>query len=205
MKKLWKSLVIGVVLAALVLPYQAAAGVKFGIKAGANVANVNGDFASNVSDWKTRVGFCGGAFLELNFGRILTIQPEVLYTMKGAKATIEEGALTGTGKLRFDYVEIPILLKVRIPTGPVHPFVFAGPAIGFILTTTFKDITGTSTDIEGAEHVDYSAVMGAGLQLGNSLHLDARYTLGLRKLEVPPIGTIDLKNGVLSATLGLAF
>src|SRR5512143_3152734 len=165
MNKLWKCLAIGVVLAALVLPHQAAAGVKFGIKAGANVANVNGDFATNVSDWKTRVGFCGGVFLELNFGRILTIQPEVLYTMKGAKATIEEGALTGTGKLRFDYVEIPILLKVRIPTGPIHPFVFAGPAIGFILTTTFKDITGTSVDIEGAEKVDYSAVMGAGLQI----------------------------------------
>jgi hypothetical protein len=29
--------------------------------------------------------------------------------------------------------------------------------------------------------------------------------MGLIKLEVPDLGTIDLKNGVLSATLGPAF
>ena len=203
MKRLWIILAIGAFAAVLVLPGPAAADVRFGLKGGANVANVDGDFGTNVSNWKSRVGFCGGIFLELNFGRILTIQPEVLYTMKGAQATVEEGALSGTGKLRFDYIEIPILLKVRIPTGSVHPFVFAGPAFGFDLKSTFQDVTGTSTDV--AKKVDYSAVMGAGLQLGSSLHIDARYTLGLRKLEVPALGTIDLKNGVLSATLGLAF
>jgi hypothetical protein len=203
MKKLCTILAIVAFAAVLVSPRPAAADVRFGIKGGANVANVNGDFGTNVSNWKSRVGFCGGIFIELNFGRLLTIQPEALYTMKGAQATVEEGALSGTGKLRFDYIEIPILLKVRIPTGSVHPFVFAGPAVGFDLKSTFQDITGTSTDV--AKKVDWSAVMGAGLQLGSSLHIDARYTLGLQKLEVPEVGSIDLKNGVLSATLGLAF
>ena len=205
MNKLEKTLAIGAVVTMLILPQMAAAGVKFGIKGGANVANVNGNFADNVSNWKSRIGFCAGIFLELNLGRILTIQPEVLYTMKGADATLEEGVLTGTGKLRFDYIEIPILLKVRIPTGPVHPFVFAGPAIGFDLKATFEDITGDSSDVNTANKVDYSAVFGGGLQLGGAIHIDVRYTLGLRKLEVPDLGTIDLKNGVLSATLGLAF
>ena len=205
MNKLCKTLAIGAVVTMLILPQMAAAGVKFGIKGGANVANVNGNFADNVSNWKSRIGFCAGIFLELNIGRILTIQPEVLYTMKGADATLAEGVLTGTGKLRFDYIEIPILLKVRIPTGPVHPFVFAGPAIGFDLKATFEDITGDSSDVNTANKVDYSAVFGGGLQLGGAIHIDVRYTLGLRKLEVPDLGTIDLKNGVLSATLGLAF
>jgi hypothetical protein len=179
--------------------------MKFGIKGGANVANVNGNFADNVSNWKSRVGFCGGIFLELNFGRLLTIQPEILYTMKGAEATLAVSPLAGTGKLRFDYLEIPILLKVRIPTGDIHPFVFAGPAIGFNVKSTFQDVTGNSSDVAGMKKVDYSAVFGGGLQLGRSIHIDARYTLGLQKLEVPDLGTIDLKNGVLSATLGLAF
>jgi hypothetical protein len=205
MNKMWKILAIGAVAAMLILPRMATADVKFGIKGGANVANVNGNFADNVSNWKSRVGFCAGIFLELNLGRILTIQPEVLYTMKGANATLEDGDLTGTGKLRFDYVEIPVLLKIRIPTGPVHPFVFAGPAIGFDLKATFEDITGSSSDVEGVNKVDYSAVFGGGLQLGGAIHIDVRYTLGLQKLEVPDLGTIDLKNGVLSATLGLAF
>ncbi len=205
MNKLWRILAVGALAVALLLPQSAAAGVKFGIKAGGNVANVNGDFASNVREWKSRIGFCGGIFFELNFGRVLTIQPEALYTMKGAEATIEEGAITGTGKLRFDYLEIPVLLKLRLPTGAIHPFIFAGPAFGFDLKATFKDITGGSTDVSGGNKVDYSAVFGAGLQLGGAIHADVRYTMGLEKLKIPALDTIDLKNGVLSATLGLAF
>ena len=94
MKKLWRILVIGAFAAMLVLPQTAAAGVKFGIKGGANIANVNGDFMEALADWKSTVGFCGGIFLELNFGRILTIQPEVLYTMKGADTGTESSNST---------------------------------------------------------------------------------------------------------------
>ncbi len=190
--KLWKALVIGAFAAMLVLPQIAAADVRFGIKAGANVANVNGDIGTALQDWKSTVGFCGGIFLELNLGRVLTIQPEVLYTMKGAD--------TGTGKLTFDYLEIPILLKLRIPTGSVHPFVFAGPAFGFTLRALVDGVK-----ISDMPSADYSAVLGGGLQLGRSIHIDARYTMGLQKLAIPDLDTIDLKNGVLSATIGLAF
>jgi hypothetical protein len=192
MKNLWKILTIGAFAAMLVLPQAAAAGVKLGIKGGANIANVNGDFTETIADWKSSVGFCAGIFIELNFGRILTIQPEVLYTMKGADA--------GTGKLKFDYIEIPILLKIRIPTGSVHPFIFAGPAFGFNLKAVLDGI-----EISDMPKADYGAVLGGGLQLGRSLHIDARYTMGLQKLAIPDLETIDLKNGVLSVTLGLAF
>jgi len=192
MNKMLRILAIGAFTAMLVLPQTAAADVRFGIKGGANIANVNGDFAGQISDWKSTVGFCGGVFLELNLGRVLTIQPEVLYTMKGAD--------TGTGKLTFDYIEIPVLLKLRIPTGSLHPFVFAGPAFGFKLNAVLEGIK-----IEDMPTADYSAVLGGGLQLGRSIHIDARYTMGLQKLAIPDLETIDLKNGVISATIGLAF
>jgi hypothetical protein len=190
--KVWQALVIGTFAAVLVLPQIAAADVRFGIKAGANIANVNGDFGAALENWQSTLGFCGGIFLELNLGRVLTIQPEVLYTMKGAD--------TGTGKLTFDYLEIPILLKLRIPTGSLHPFVFAGPAFGFTLRALIDGVK-----ISDMPSADYSGVLGAGLQLGRSIHIDARYTMGLQKLAIPDLETIDLKNGVLSATIGLAF
>jgi hypothetical protein len=192
MKNLWKILMVGVFAAMLVCPQTASAGVKFGIKGGANIANINGNFTDELGDWKSTVGFCGGIFLELNFGRVLTIQPEVLYTMKGAD--------TGTGKLHFDYLEIPILIKLRIPTGSLHPFIFAGPAFGFTLKAAWEGF-----QIDDMPTADYSAVLGAGLQLGSSIHIDARYTMSLQKLAIPDLDTIDLKNGVISATIGLAF
>jgi hypothetical protein len=192
MNKLVKILVIGAFAAALLLPRPAAADVRFGIKGGANVASVNGNLADQVENWKTTFGFCGGIFLELNLGRILTVQPEVLYTMKGAD--------TGVGKLTFDYIEVPVLLKVRIPTGAVHPFIFAGPAFGWNLKAAIEGV-----EIGDMPTADYSAVLGGGLQLGRAIHLDVRYTLGLQKLQIPDPDLIDLKNGVFSATLGLAF
>ena len=192
MKKLCAILAIGMFAAVLVLPQTAAADVRFGIKGGANIANVNGNFSDALADWKSTVGFCAGIFLELNLGRVLTIQPEALYTVKGADS--------GTGKLKFDYIEFPILLKVRIPISSVHPFVFAGPAFGFILKAVVDGI-----EINDVPKSDYGAVLGGGLQLGRSIHVDVRYTMGLQKLAIPDLDTIDLKNGVLSATLGLAF
>ncbi len=192
MKKLGAILAIGMFAAVLVLPQTAAADVRFGIKGGANIANVNGNFTDELADWKSTVGFCAGIFLELNLGRILTIQPEALYTVKGADS--------GTGKLKFDYIEFPILLKVRIPISSVHPFVFAGPAFGFKLKALVDGV-----EISDMPSSDYGAVLGGGLQLGRSIHIDARYTMGLQKLAIPDLDTIDLKNGVLSATLGLAF
>ena len=192
MKRSWTILLIGAFAVLLALPQTSAAGIKFGLKGGANIANVNGNWNDELGDWKSTVGFCGGIFLELNFGRVLTIQPEVLYTMKGAD--------TGDGKLKFDYIEIPVLLKVRIPTGSIHPFIFAGPAFGFNLKALIEGY-----EISDMPAADYSAVLGGGLQLGRSIHIDVRYTMGLQKLDIPDLETIDLKNGVLSATLGLAF
>jgi len=192
MKRSWTILLIGAFAVLLALPQTSAAGIKFGLKGGANIANVNGNWNDALGDWKSTVGFCGGIFLELNFGRVLTIQPEVLYTMKGAD--------TGDGKLKFDYIEIPVLLKVRIPTGTIHPFIFAGPAFGFNLKALIEGY-----EISDMPPADYSAVLGGGLQLGRSVHIDVRYTMGLQKLDIPDLETIDLKNGVLSATLGLAF
>jgi hypothetical protein len=192
MKRSLAILVVGVFAVLLALPQTSAAGVKFGLKGGASIANVNGNWNDELGDWKSTIGFCGGIFLELNFGKILTIQPEVLYTMKGAD--------TGDGKLQFDYIEIPVLLKVRIPIGSIHPFIFAGPAFGWNLKAAIAGF-----EIGDFPTADYSAVMGGGLQLGRSLHIDIRYTMGLQKFEIPDLETIDLKNGVLSATLGLAF
>jgi hypothetical protein len=192
MKRSLTVLTVVAVVALLAFPRPAAAGAKFGLKGGANIANVNGNWDEALGNWKSTVGFCGGIFIELNFGRILTIQPEALYTVKGAD--------TGTGKLTFDYIEFPILLKVRIPTGSIHPFIFAGPAFGFNLKALVN-----GAKINDMPKADYSAVLGGGLQLGRQIHVDVRYTMGLQKLEIPDIDTIDLKNGVLSATLGLAF
>ncbi|MCU0243713.1 MAG: PorT family protein, partial [Acidobacteria bacterium] len=151
-----------------------------------------------------RVGFTGGIFLAFNFGRVVTIQSEVLYTMKGATYVALDDSYTD--KLTADYIEIPLLLKLRIPTPVVQPFVFAGPSVGFKLKEKLES-DGVPFDEKILKNNDYGAIFGAGLNLGRSFMIDVRYSLGLQKVIDTAEGELepDFKNGVWAATIGIAF
>ena len=205
MKRLMTVLVIAAFAGLIALPKPAAAGVQFGLKAGANIAKPTGaDAEDPLATIKSRVGFTGGIFLAFNFGKVLTIQTEVLYTMKGATYVALDDSYTD--KLYGDYIEIPLLLKLKIPLPVIQPFVFAGPSVGFKLSEKVES-DGVPLDEKLFKNNDYGAIFGAGLNLGRSFMIDVRYSLGLQKVintiegEVPP----DYKNGVWSATIGIAF
>src|SRR5688572_27595740 len=57
---------------------------KFGIKGGVNLTNM---YVQDVSDENMKVGFNAGFFAKLPVTRGFSIQPELLYTSKGAKET----------------------------------------------------------------------------------------------------------------------
>jgi hypothetical protein len=54
---------------------------------------------------------------------------------------------------------------------------------------------------------DYGAIFGGGLNLGSHFQMDVRYSLGLQKVIQTVEGEpgVDIKNGVWSATIGIAF
>ena len=144
MKKLMTALLVAAFAGLVLLPGPAAAGVQFGIKAGGNIANLTGADTQDIEGvLKTKVGFMGGVFLAFNFGSVVTIQTEVLYTMKGATFEYVELEDTYTEKLYGDYIEIPLLLKLRIPTPGIQPFVFAGPSVGFKLREKIQTDEGS--------------------------------------------------------------
>jgi hypothetical protein len=207
MKKLMTALVAAAFAVLVLLPGPAAA--QLGIKVGGNMAKVTGADAQDLEGTlKTKVGFMGGIFLALNFGSVVTVQTEVLYTMKGATFEYTDLEDTYTEKLYGDYIEIPLLLKLRIPTPVVQPFVFAGPSVGFKLR---EKLTVNGEDIPLEEKIlknnDYGAIFGAGLNLGKHFMLDVRYSMGLQKV-IDTVGgeePLDIKNGVWGATIGIAF
>ena len=207
MKKLTTILLVAAFAGLLLMPRPAAAGVQFGLKVGGNMAKPTGADADDpLATLKSRIGFTGGIFLAFNFGRVVTIQSEVLYTMKGATYVALDDSYTD--KLSADYIEIPLLLKLRIPTPVVQPFVFAGPSVGFKLKEKLES-DGEEIPLDEAllKNNDYGAIFGAGLNVGRNFMVDVRYSLGLQKVintfegEVEP----DFKNGVWSATIGIAF
>jgi len=209
MKRLMTVLVIAAIVGLAALPQPAAAGAQFGLKFGANMAQITGADAQDLAGTlSSKVGFTGGIFLAFNLGKVVTIQWEALYTMKGSSFEYTDLGDTYTGKLYGDYIEIPLLLKIKIPLPVIQPFVFAGPSVGFKLSEKLV-VEGEDAPLDEVlfKNNDYGAIFGAGFNLGRSFMIDVRYSLGLQKVidtiegETPP----DVKNGVWAATIGFAF
>src|SRR3954463_12046361 len=78
---------------------------KFGIKGGLNLTNM---YVQDVSDENMKVGWNAGFFAKLPVTRGFSIQPELLYTNKGAKETYNN-FIEGKGEYRFNlnYIELP--------------------------------------------------------------------------------------------------
>jgi len=181
--------------------------MMFGVKGGLNLANVIGDDAENTS---MKIGFVGGVFMCYNITEIFAIQPELLFSMKGAK--FEEGDLEAN--LKLNYFEIPLLLKVNLPTeGKMKPSLYAGPALGILMSAKYED-----EDVkETAKSMDIGIIAGVGVgyQMEKGmLFAEFRYEVGMTGLsdyndaELEDMGLTeqpDTKNSVMSIMVGYGF
>jgi hypothetical protein len=179
--------------------------MQIGIRAGLNIANEGGDDADNLFETSldSRTGFNGGLFFMYQFNNLFAIQPEAFYTMKGATTNLMGADIT----LKLDYVEIPVLFKVVIPTEGINlrPSLFVGPAVAFNIGAKIKgEYQGQSAeeDIDTlVKSTDFSLVFGGGLgfMIGNNeLGVDIRYDLGLTSWWDDESDQFDVKNNVLS-------
>jgi hypothetical protein len=177
-----KQLISGVILLmALAAASPAYAQVGGGIKGGVNLATVSGSDDSP----DTRVGTIAGVFLITNQD-LLAFQPEVLFSMQGAKFSF------GTAKL--DYVQIPLLLRIGSSSKNDASFYgLVGPSFGIIAQDDFFE--------DAVERTDVGATFGIGATFSRVL-IEARYTAGLRDFAQ---GSVAYKNRVFSVMGGFVF
>jgi outer membrane immunogenic protein len=200
-------------------------GVGIGVKAGLNFTNTSGDnWFTNVNGVteqgkKTLVGFVGGGFVTLNLTSSFAIQPEILFTQKGAEYSGQYNNVAYKMETRLNYLEIPILFQVYLmPQSSSTVKIFAGPALSLKLSSSFthQSVAGLNFPTnDDFSKTDWGTVLGAGLDFGThgmSLSLEARYTIGLQNLQnLDNTGAVqgnsnnDLKNGVVSVMVGLGF
>jgi len=152
-------------------------------------------------------GFVGGVFMKFQASPLFAIQPEILYHQKGA---FWNPADNTNFKYTFEYLEVPVLLKLQLPIGEtVYPFVYAGPYAAFTLNNAVEgEIIGFNTSgTEDLNDFDAGAVFGAGLDVQvNKLFLgfDARYGIGMRNVfDDDPDNQRDIKNRSFSAMVSL--
>jgi len=165
-----------------------------GARAGLNMANLSFDPDIQAGLTKSsRTGFKFGAVAEIGFMPMLALQIEPMYAQGGCVVDNVIFGVSTKGKVTFKlgYLEIPILLKYKINLpGPVQPYVFAGPNLGFVFSSNqFQEAGGQSAETDMKDEtssinfgIDFGA--GAGFQVTpmTVVLLDIRYALGLSNM-----------------------
>jgi hypothetical protein len=165
-------------------------GIGFGVVGGPLLSSLSSEVPTD--EFATKTGWVAGAFADTNradrFGAIV----ELLYARKGANDATSSASLT------IDYLEVPLLLRVKaVSLGPGGPTVYgmAGPTVGVRLRAKLDSGDSLTDEIAKA---DVGLAVGAGAEWRRLL-IEARYTKGLRD-----IGTAELDLGGALKTHGFA-
>lgn len=191
------------------------------IRGGVNLANISNNDDGGYDDSRMLTSFQAGVIGDFNLTEFLALQPGLLYTGKGIKFENSQQKLTFNPR----YLELPVNLVFKTPTGNAKFFVGAGPYIAMGIGGKFKgeglidfenDIEFTNDDPLTAEEegagafrvrrFDYGLNGTIGIEASN-LVVSANYGLGLAKIASGTDSNDDANNKhrVLSFTLGFKF
>ncbi|HEX8575987.1 MAG TPA: porin family protein [Flavobacterium sp.] len=179
---------------------------KFGIRAGVNYATIYDNNGNFVADDK--LGFVGGAFASIPFGKYIGVQPEVLYSQKGFKASGNVLGFNYNYEETLSYLDVPVQLQIK-PISEVT--ILVGPQYSYLLDTKYEFNDNTSTLQQDAiSKDDYKKhilgfVVGADLNL-NGFIVGVRSGWDITQTDKDGNSTSSrFKNQVLQATLGYSF
>lgn len=186
-----------------------------GILAGIDLATISGSAVSNAG---SRTGLSIGGFATFHVTNQFGIEPELLFTQRGASESSNGTDLT----LKLDYIDVPVLARwdVSLTNSNVRPFFLAGPTFSFQISCDAEE-SGTSgsastscdnlnNQTEGGfskKSFDTGATLGAGVGFPvdknkkTNLSFSIRYNLGL----IDVFDNTDAKNRTWSFMAGLTF
>jgi outer membrane protein W len=194
---------------------QRAGDITIGIMAGGNYSTVEQDPDPGDVEFDYKGGLVAGGFLGYQLTDMFSIEPQVLFSQKGAKVKGVGSTASLEGDIRVNYVAVPVLLKVWFPmsNSQVKPFLFAGPEVAFkvgctaegtiLAVTGERDCDETNGEIK-LKGTDFGLAGGGGLQFNagtNVVRIDARYTWGLTDINDSGDNR-EIKNRAFSATIG---
>lgn len=176
---------------------------KFGLKVGANLANISNGQDNISFSPEMKADFHAGAVVNLHWGfrnelsglgtGLWGLQPEVLYSRQGF-------AVDGEA-VQFSYITVPVLAKYY-PTKEIS--LEAGPYFSYLLS-----VSPASTVIDGAEiplsdikgGKDVGVAFGIGYEFAKGLNLSARYNYGMSDVA----NNLKWKNNVIALSVGWFF
>lgn len=174
-----------------------------GIEGGLNLANLNLTPTFNTN---SKTGFMVGGFADIGVSKIVSIKPSVRYIVKGFTQS-------GTGfsySQTYSYIEMPLLIKAKLPLRHVKPYIEAGPTLGIQLSASSELTTaaGVTESDEGAffTAIDFGLYFGSGAEFrvapGTDIFTSFGYALGLTNISK---NTTSAKTNGFQITAGVKF
>jgi hypothetical protein len=185
--------------------------VKYGVKGGLNISNIatSGDGSPSTTSY---VNFHIGAFAEIKLNPKVSFQPEMLYSLQGAKfdqVVVVNGASYNTNDtFKFTYLNIPLMFKYY-PNSKF--FLESGPQVGFLtearLEVNIPGVGSGENDVKSSfKTVDFGLNLGLGYNFSKKVVGNIRYNLGISNmLDTQSGDNSKAMNRVLQLSLGYIF
>lgn len=156
---------------------------RIGFKGGVNIASIGGDYVDGLDPL---VGFHLGGLVEIPLAGKFALQPELLYSVQGAKQGSYLGIDLGdyNSKVVLSYINVPIMAKYYIIEGLS---VELGPQVGILFDANSKgdDEEGSyKEDVKDFYNtLDVAIGIGASYRLNNGIFFSLRYNKGITKIN----------------------
>ncbi|MBW8522677.1 PorT family protein [Chryseobacterium chendengshani] len=229
-----KKLILGLALTAGSLAFaqttttttSTSSAIRFGIKAGMNVASLSDD--AGLEDQKSKIGFNAGVFASIPLAESFSIQPEILYSQYGAKIeNTDEFTVLGTTtrnvesySTNLDYITVPVMFQYNFVP---NFYVEAGPEFGFLISaknkgdrnttvTTGSNVSTSSSsytediDKDNLNTFNFGVGIGAGYYFTDNIGITARYVAGVTDVAKDrPSGSDAVRNNTFQVGLAYKF
>jgi hypothetical protein len=157
------------------------------VKAGLNISNQNVSWSGSSIDTKAKVGIHLGGYAVIMLIENFGIQPEILFSMQGAKYPDYDG------KTMFNYLNIPILARYNInEMFSVH----AGPQIGFLLSAKSEDNGDKMDRKDEFDGTDIGGAIGVNAEWPSGINCGIRYVIGFSQISKDVDDNGEFKNNV---------
>ena len=208
MNKIILSIVFTLVLSSL----TQAQDIYYGAKVGGNVSHLfySGDDTNFNDVSKMKLSTHIGGFVEIMLDDFFAIQPELLYSVKGARfIDLEDDDYKSS--LVLKYISIPVVGKYYVTK---HLDIEIGPQIAYLLSaksvirgdafqSNYGDEAASVDQKDMLRDFDLGITGGVGYVFDTGFYLNARYNMGvLNAYESKPEFDDVLRNGTIQFSVG---
>lgn len=149
---------------------------EFGVKGGFNMSNL---YQNDANDDNVLYGFNAGVYATLPISDFIAIQPEILFTTKGAELDYNNVFASGNAKFRLNYIEVPLLVRVNITKNfNVHAGGYASYLVSSKVTGDGDVAFDQRIDTDDLNKFDAGLAAGVGVDF-NPISIGLRYNHGL--------------------------